>query len=118
MAVAVVAPRARPLMRPSPGNCSAVVTAPTGLTAPAMQARTRAPNRAHEGEPLDIREKSVTGRIALNAAREIRTGFRPTRSDKIPAKGETRMTATAAAVDSRSEASSSSFLVETRNAGT
>ena len=41
MAVAEVAPKAKPLMRPSPGNCSAAVIAPTALTAPAMQARMR-----------------------------------------------------------------------------
>src|ERR1700677_3851892 len=118
MAVAVVAPSAKPLMRPSPGNCSAVATAPTALTAPATQARITAAQSAYEGEPPAIREKSVIGRIALNRLRPIRTGFRPTQSDKMPAKGVTRMTASAAAVESQSESLSLSFPAEVRNVGT
>ncbi len=46
MAVAAVAPSARPVSRPSPGNCSAVATAPTALTPPATQASTTAPSSA------------------------------------------------------------------------
>src|SRR3984957_16767435 len=102
-------------MRPSPGNCSAVAMAPTALTAPATQARITAPKRAYEREPSAIRENSVIGKIALHRLRTIRTGFRPTRSDKAPAKGVTRMTATAAAVESRSELTRGSQ--ECRNVG-
>jgi hypothetical protein len=38
--------------RPSPGNCSAVATAPTALTPPASAASTTAPSSACPCEPL------------------------------------------------------------------
>ena len=46
IAVAMVAPRARPVIRASPWNCSAVATAPTALTPPATAARITAPSSA------------------------------------------------------------------------
>ena len=55
MAVAEVAPRAKPLIRPSPGNCSAVAMAPTALTPPATQARITAARRVYDDEPPAIR---------------------------------------------------------------
>src|SRR5271163_5132164 len=118
MAVAVVAPKAKPLMRPFPGNCSAAAIAPTALMAPATQARMTIPNKAFEGEPPAIRENSAIGRIALHAQRNIRTDFRPRLSDKAPVNGVTRMTANAAAVDNRSESPSPSFPADARNVGT
>src|SRR5258708_1509868 len=47
----MVAPTASPVMRPSPGNCSALATAPTAITAPASSARTTAPTNASLREP-------------------------------------------------------------------
>src|SRR4051812_7499276 len=100
MAVAEVAPKARPLTRPSPGNCSAVAIAPTALTAPAKAARTIAPNSAPDGVPPDIRANRQIGKMALHPQRTARTVLRPRRSDKAPVTGVTRITAIAAMVDS------------------
>ena len=63
-----------------------------------------------------IKERNRQDR-AQRAERD-QNGFRPSRSDKIPAKGVTTMTAIAAAVESLSDSFSLSFPTETRNAGT
>src|SRR5271166_6460433 len=62
-------------MRPSPGNCSAVVMAPTALTAPATQARITAGRRAYEGEPLAIRRNSANRQDGAAYAEKYQDGF-------------------------------------------
>ncbi len=51
-------------------------------------------------------------------ASPISTGLRPIRSDNAPVNGVTRITATAASVDSHSEWLSARWPEELRNAGT
>ena len=118
MAVAMVAPRARPVMRASPRNCSAVATAPTALTPPATAARITAPRRARALDPLAISANIVIGRTALAAQSASSTGRRPLLSDHQPISGVTRITATAAMVESHSALRSVSALAEVRNDGT
>ncbi len=54
---------------------------------------------------------------ALAAARATRTGFLPSLSDRIPTNGVTRMTTTAAAVESQSEVASLSAPADVMKAG-
>src|SRR5436190_3263086 len=117
-AVAMVAPSARPVTRPSPGNCSAVATAPTALNAPATAASASAPRRARMGAPLAISENIEIGSAALSSDSRIRMRRRPTRSDQAPVKGVTRITTTAARVDSHRESRSLKRPAEDRKAGT
>ena len=109
---------ARPVTRPSPGNCSAVATAPTALTPPASAASTKAPARALTCDPLAIRENMVIGSSMLAMLRAASTGLRPTLSDNAPMKGVTRITTTAATVDRVSDAFSLNEPAEVRKAGT
>ncbi len=118
MAVAIVAPSARPVIRPSPGNCSAVATAPTALTAPASNARMTAPASACPWTLLAINENMVTGSAALPRHKAISTGLRPTRSLSAPVSGVTAITATAAMVDSHKASPSLKRPTEVRKAGT
>ena len=60
----------------------------------------------------------VIGKMALASASAASTGFLPIRSDKAPTNGVTRMTTTAAAVDSHSAAFSLSAPAVVRKAGT
>ena len=60
----------------------------------------------------------VTGRTMLPSASNASTGLRPIRSDSRPTNGVTRITITAAAVDSHSASRSVSEPAEVRNAGT
>ncbi len=78
----------------------------------------RAEQRPRSCEPLAISQNRVTGRTALATPRNTSTGRLPSRSDNMPTSGVTRMTATAAKVDSHSEARSVSDPAEVRKAGT
>ena len=77
-----VAPSARPVTRPSPGNCSAVATAPTALTPPASSGEDHRPEQRlavraarHQREHGDRQRRAGERRGAIS------TGLRPTRSD-------------------------------------
>ena len=63
-------------------------------------------------------ENMVAGSNALPTASRISAGLRPHRSEARPTKGVTRITTTAAIVDSHSDTSSLSDPAEVMKAGT
>jgi len=77
-----------------------------------------APSNARIGDPLAISANIVIGSTALAAHSARRTGRRPDRSDHQPTSGVTRITATAAMVDSHNASRSPSAPAEVRKAGT
>ena len=116
-AVAVVAPNARPLSLPSPGNCSAVVTAPTALTAPPRAAKTIAPTQVAVPPPA-IAAKMPDGSIMPPTASVSNMGRRPKRSDASPIIGVTKTTVSAATTEIDSARVSGMVPVASRNVGT